>query len=165
MTVVSNSSPLIVLAKIGCFDLLYKLFGAVTISSEVYSEVVVKGAGQPGAVETAGTPWIQVRPLDNPADLRVARERLGLGTGELSTILLAKQLKADLIILDDLGARKLARGEGFRVQGSIGVLEASFAEGHLSDLRQVYGQLLVKGVYLDRRLLDASLRSLNLPSL
>ena len=41
MTVVSNSSPLINLARIGCFDLLPKLYGRVYISREVYNEVAV----------------------------------------------------------------------------------------------------------------------------
>jgi predicted nucleic acid-binding protein len=46
--VVSNSTPLITLAKVGYFDLLQKLFAEVTISHEVWEEVVVRGDGQPG---------------------------------------------------------------------------------------------------------------------
>ena len=85
--------------------------------------------------------------------------------GELSAILLARQVGADLIILDDLGARRMAHLEGFRVQGSIGVLERSFVKGHVLDLRQAYAQLLEKGVYLDRQLLNTSLESFGLPLL
>jgi predicted nucleic acid-binding protein len=44
VTVISNSSPLISLAKIETFDLLKQLYGSVTISAEVYAEVVVSGA-------------------------------------------------------------------------------------------------------------------------
>jgi len=39
--VVSNSSPLISLAKIESFNLLQRLYGSLTISAEVYAEVVV----------------------------------------------------------------------------------------------------------------------------
>ena len=49
MIVVSNASPLIVLAKIGHLELLHTLFGDVRISSEVLQEVTVLGAGRPAA--------------------------------------------------------------------------------------------------------------------
>ena len=45
MTVVADSSPLVILAKLGCFDLLNRLFPRLYISSEVHHEVVVAGVG------------------------------------------------------------------------------------------------------------------------
>jgi uncharacterized protein len=120
VTVVSNSSPLISLAKIESFNLLQQLFGTLVISAEVYAEVVVAGAGYPGASETSGSPWIQVKHVQRPSDVTTAQERFGLGLGELSTLILAKEVGADLVILDDLGARRLAQREGFRVQGTLG---------------------------------------------
>ena len=65
MTVVSNSSPLITLARIGCFDLLPKLYSRVYISSEVYKEVAVDGAGLPGATQVAQADWIEVSPVQD----------------------------------------------------------------------------------------------------
>lgn len=53
MIVVSNATPLITLAKVGYFDLLQKLFAEITISKEVWNEVVVNGASRSGSVETA----------------------------------------------------------------------------------------------------------------
>ncbi len=108
MTVVSNSSPLISLAKIESFNLLQQLYGSLTISAEVYAEVVVSGARLPGSSETSGSSWIQVKQVKRPDDITAAQERFGLGIGELSTLILAKELGADLVILDDLRARKLA---------------------------------------------------------
>ena len=165
MIVLADSSPLIALAKIDLFFLLQKLFGSVTISGEVYAEVVVAGAGMAGAADTSKSPWIEVRQIKNSADLTMAQTRFGLGAGELSTIILAKEIRADLIILDDLGARKLAQKEGFKVQGTIAILEACFRKGYFADLRQAYSQLLSKGVYLNRDLLNISLNTFNLPPL
>jgi pentatricopeptide repeat protein len=91
--------------------------------------------------------------------------RFGLGAGELSAILLAKELDADLVILDDLAARKLAQNEGFKVQGCIAILEACFRKGYLVDLRQAYEQMAKRGVHLNRQILDLSLKSCNLPPL
>ena len=165
MIVVSDSSPLIVLAKIDCFSLLEKLYGTITISSEVYAEVVIAGAGLAGAMDTAKSSWVNIRPIKNPADLTAAQLRFGLGVGELSTMILAKEIQADLIILDDLGARKLAQKEGLKVQGCIAILETCFRKGHLADLREAYLQMLKQGVYLNRQLLNVSLATLSLPKL
>jgi predicted nucleic acid-binding protein len=51
MTIVSNASPLINLARIGKLDLLHRLYDSVLIPQAVWDEVVVQGAGQPGAEE------------------------------------------------------------------------------------------------------------------
>jgi len=165
VTVVSDSSPLIALAKIDAFDLLQKLYGTLMISTEVYDEVVIAGAGLAGAGETSKSSWIEVRNIRNHADLEATQVQFGLGAGELSTLLLAGEIRADLIVLDDLAARKLAQKQGFRVQGSVAILEACFRKGYLADLRQAYLQLTQRGVYLNRQLLDLSLSSFNLPPL
>jgi uncharacterized protein len=159
VTVVSNSSPLIALAKIECFHLLQELYGTLSISAEVYAEVVVAGSRLPGASETANSPWIHVKHVQRPNDVSSAQERFGLGVGELSTLILAKEVRADLVILDDLRARKLAQRERFRVQGTIAVLETCFRKGQLPDLRGAYKQLLKCGVFLNRDLLNRSLES------
>jgi predicted nucleic acid-binding protein len=161
--VVSNSTPLISLAKIESFHLLQQLYGNLVISAEVYTEVVVSGASLPGSFETSSALWIHVKQVKRPDDITAAQERFGLGIGELSTLILAKELAADLVILDDLGARKLAQKEGFRVQGSIAVLEACFRRGFLADLREAYQGLLKCGVFLNRDLLNRSLQSFKLP--
>jgi uncharacterized protein len=47
ITVVSNASPLINLARIGLLRLLPALFTQITIPQAVYDEIVVQGHGQP----------------------------------------------------------------------------------------------------------------------
>ena len=162
MTVVSDSSPLISLAKIESFHLLQQLYGSLTITADVYAEVVIAGAGFPGSSETSSSAWIQVKQIKRPDDLtarRTVRPRYrrtqhahsGEGTWSRPGL------------LDDLRARKLAQREGFRVQGSVAVLEACFRKGFLIDLRGAYEQLLKRGVFLNRDLLNRSLQSLRLP--
>jgi len=164
VTVVADSSPLVILAKLGCFDLLKRLFPRLYISSEVHHEVVVSGAGLPGASEVAKAEWIEVKQLKNQADLLVAQEKYALGVGELSTILLGKEIQAAALLLDDYNARKLARAQGFQVRGSVGLLETFYLAGHLTDLRAAFRQLLAHS-YIDQRLLDLRLRALGLPPL
>lgn len=64
MLVISDSSTLIHLARIGRLLLLRELFGTVMIPPAVWTEVVVEGGNRPGAAAVrvardAG--WIQIR--------------------------------------------------------------------------------------------------------
>jgi predicted nucleic acid-binding protein len=58
VTAVADSSPLVILTKLGCFDLLNQLFPRIYISPEVHYEVVIAGAGLPGASEVSKAEWI-----------------------------------------------------------------------------------------------------------
>ena len=49
--IISDSSPLIALAKIGRFELLRDLFKDIYISKAVHREVVVRGKAKPGEKE------------------------------------------------------------------------------------------------------------------
>jgi predicted nucleic acid-binding protein len=155
--IVADSSPLIIMAKLGSFDLLKILYTQVHISAEVYDEVVVSGKGLPGAREVVTSNWIEVKQLQDRAALLSAQAKYMLGIGELSTILLSKQLKADAAILDDLEARELAKQEGIQVRGTIGVLETLYRKRHLPDLRAAFQQLLKHDVYISRGLLNQRL--------
>ncbi|MGH9741023.1 MAG: DUF3368 domain-containing protein [Candidatus Acidiferrum sp.] len=165
MIVVSDSSPLVILSKLGCFSLLHRLFPRVLISAEVHHEVVIAGAGLPGSAEVEKAPWIEVRDLPSSAGWMAIQQEHGLGAGELSTILLGKDLQADAVLLDDFKARKLAKIQGLRVLGTVGILEALYADHALTDLRAVFQKLLDGGVYIDQRLLNRRLRFLRLPPL
>ncbi|MGA8035354.1 MAG: hypothetical protein WA823_17745 [Candidatus Acidiferrales bacterium] len=123
MIVVSDSSPLIVLAKLSRFSLLKLLFPTVFISAQVHSEVVTQGEGRAGATEVAGFPWIEVGNLNDPSSLAPAAREFSLGLGEMSRILLGKELKADLLLIDEWKARRLESASGFQVLGCAGLLE------------------------------------------
>ncbi len=92
MKVVSNASPLIALARIGHLDSLHTLYPLVLIPAEVYNEVVVAGAGMPGAAAVAKADWIRVSEVQDTEGLAQATSRTGLGAGEVSAVLLAKEL-------------------------------------------------------------------------
>lgn len=162
MSAVSDSSPLVVLAKLGCFGLLNRLFPHLYISTEVHREVVIAGAGLPGSSEVSKAEWIEVKAVQNPAGLHSQQRKYGLGPGEMSTILLAKELDANLALLDDYRARKVAKAEGLGVMGSIGLVETLYHQGHLTDLRGAFQELIAHNVYIDKRLLDRRLRALGL---
>lgn len=115
MIVVSNSTPLITLAKVGYFDLLQKLFTEITISQEVWDEVVVSGAGLAGSSETSQAGWIKVSSVADSSLVGEWRNAHNLGAGELSTILLAKELTAQTSRDPWTGCKRNDRGAGRRL--------------------------------------------------
>lgn len=138
MIAVSNSSPLIFLARLHYFPLLNRLFSRLIISPEVYEEVVISGEGLPGATEVANSARIESRPLRDHEALAMLLKQHPLGAGELSAILLAKECKADAVLLDDHQARQLAKREGLTVLGTVGLLEAFYVRGYLPDLNAAF---------------------------
>jgi predicted nucleic acid-binding protein len=89
----------------------------------------------------------------------------GLGAGERGAILLAKSLSADLLLLDERKARRIAREAGLTITGCLGVLELGARRGLISDLRLAYINLLRQGIRFDIGLLQDSLARLGLPKL
>jgi len=123
--IVSNSTVLIYLAKIGQFSLLKKLFRKVLIPSEVFNEVIIRGKEHlhpdafviEAAVEDG---WIEVKEIEALREL----EEFGIDSGEAEAISLAKSLGV-YILLDQTHARIAAKALGLKPRGTIFVLLAA----------------------------------------
>lgn len=165
MIVVSNSSPLIALARIGRLNLLASFYKRILIPPEVHHEVTVAGRGLPGAEEVRNAHWIEVASQKIPPNSLLVQACQNLGAGERGAILLANSLQANLVLLDDAKARRVARDAGLSVVGCLGILEAGVRKGLIPDLRQTYIDLLRQGIRFDIKLLQDSLFRLGLPKL
>lgn len=163
MTAVADSSPLWRSLAVLTYSIGFS--GTFIFPAKFEYEVVVAGAGLPGASEVSEARWIEVRAVENQAALRAAQRQYGLGLGEMSAIVLAKEVDASAVLLDDYRARELAKAEGLGVLGSVGLLETLYLRNYLTDLPGVFQQLLAHDVYIDKRLLDRRLRALGLPTL
>jgi uncharacterized protein len=163
--VVSDSSPLVILAKLQQFESLQKLFGRIFISRDVFHEVVVAGTGLPGAAELRTATWIEVKESEHSDSMHPAQTKSNLGAGEMSSIRLAHDMNADRLLLDDYKARRVAIEQGIRVLGTVGLLEAFHSRGYLSDLTEAFRQLILERAYIDERLLNRRLRALGLKRL
>lgn len=141
--IVSNSGPIIELAKIGELHQLRQTYDQLIIPVEVHHEIVVAGHGLPGADEVSRADWIQVRPISAPAaisQLQVKYPRLGLG--EAAAIVLARDEQATRLLIDDLLGRKAARAEGVPVVGTLATLILAKQLGHLANVSQVLDKLV-----------------------
>ena len=146
MKVVSNSGPLINLAKVGQFTLLRDLFRHITIPPAVFEEVVVRGGGQPGAGETDTAQWITCGMLERSevADILAAE----LDRGEAEAIALALQEKADWLLIDERVGRRFAQRVGLKVKGTLGVLLEGIRRDCIDDLQPLLDKLVAKGTWI-----------------
>jgi predicted nucleic acid-binding protein len=75
-------------------------------------------------LEVSHAEWIEVKALQNPAGLYSAQRKYGLRPGEMSTILLAKELGANPLLLDDYGARLQIENKWDKSSGVVGLPQA-----------------------------------------
>ena len=127
MVVVSNTSPIVNLAAIGHLHLLPALFGKITVPDAVYREIVVAGAGRPGADEVWSAGWTEVQAVQDRRMVRVLEA--DLHTGEAEALALALELGADWVLLDEQAARRSADALGLTYTGLLSVLERAKAKG------------------------------------
>lgn len=107
--IISDTSCLILLDKIGELEILNKLFGTIITTTEVASEF-----GQPLPS------WVEIKqPSDNNYQSII---EASVDKGEASAIALAIELDNCLLIIDDLKGRKFANQLGLTIIGTIGVI-------------------------------------------
>jgi len=150
--VVSDAGPLIYLGGVGRLALLRDLFGRVVVPRQVWDEVVGASAERPGSAETAAAPWIDVRTA-SPSPLT---ERLSetLGTGEAAAIGLCLELRADLLLCDDLEARRVAAAQGIRIVGTLGILVRGKRAGLLDAVRPIMEAMVGMGLRVSADLVE-----------
>ena len=146
--VVSNSTPLIYLAKAGRLDLLEKLFGTVLIPEEVKVEVVDKGKalGEKDAyvIEKAiDEGWLKVQ------SVKVVEVPMKLHEGEVAALSLAKSMGL-VVLLDEVSARTAARLIGVSPRGTVFVLLSALEEKLVSfdECIETLNKLIVEGFRL-----------------
>ncbi len=137
MIVVSDTSPLNYLVLIEQEDVLRKLFGRVVIPQTVFDELRATGASAKVSDWASSLPaWIEVRKTNLIADASLDI----LDAGERETILLAQELSADLLLVDDKQARQAALDLHLSITGTIGILDQA-ARRNLIDLKIVISKL------------------------
>lgn len=137
--VVANAGPLIALATIGKLDLLKDLFEQVLIPQAVYDEVVVHGEGEPGSGEVDKAVWIKTHQAQDRLAVHLLHETLDAGESE--AIVLAQELNARYVLLDDGLARRKARLIRLRMTGTLGILLMAKETGLIPAVRPVLDEL------------------------
>lgn len=154
MRAVVNSTPLVALALIDRLSILSAIFDKVLVPRSVYEEVVVEGRGRPGAQEVRSASWLEVREPSTISTLPA--ELIGLDAGELDTILLAQEVNADWVLMDERLGRRVAQTLGLKVKGTLGLLLTAHYAGLLprQDAEDAAERIAKSAVRVSPRLLQ-----------
>ena len=169
MPIVSNSSPLIWLSKIGKLSLLKHLYGEVIIPDEVYKEVVERGLkeGFSDALivkECVNQGWIKVSTLNKrEIDLcrRIMEHAAEIHLGETQALLLASKLNT-LLLMDESCGRAFAETWGLKVRGTLYVILKALREGLLNkdETKEAVSSMINKGFRIEPKLLTRILKEI-----
>ncbi|MGI8882647.1 MAG: DUF3368 domain-containing protein [Pyrinomonadaceae bacterium] len=151
MIVISDTSPINYLVLIDEIELLAKLFKEIIIPPAVLSELQRNEAPEKVRAWIAASPtWLNVRAAS------AIDPTITLGAGECEAISLAKEINADLILIDDKKARQAAIERGLTVAGTLNVLELASVK-NLIELREVFDKLKQTNFRVSQTLLDEAL--------
>lgn len=112
MIVVADTSPLLHLSRVGRLDLVQAALGPVTIPRTVWAELIRPGTRADVRASLLDAAWMSL--VDDPPIVA-----LGLDPGETAAILLAEQLHADALLIDERRGRSVATARGLRVIGTL----------------------------------------------
>lgn len=132
MIVVSDTTPLISLLKINHLELLEEVYGTVIIPRAVFSELTSNKDFQAEAETISGAKFIECREISDTTALNILQRVTLLDLGESEAIILAQELKADVLLMDESKGRKVAKQLGIPLSGALGVLIDSFDIGLLT---------------------------------
>jgi len=161
---VSNTSPLIWLAKIGKLNLLRDLFDIILISEETYKEAVEVSLqeGHSDALvikEACDQGWIKVERLNEKQVAicqKIMQHSFELHEGEVKAIVLAREIGKDtLLLMDDSSGRAFAESWGLKVKGVLFVIIAAIRNDLLDNDEAKEGvlNLVSKGFRIEPKFL------------
>jgi predicted nucleic acid-binding protein len=150
MIVVSDTSPLTALLKLGEAELLPKLFQEVIIPEAVRHELLRNHFPLPL--------WLRVAGVKDTAQSEKYSQLVD--AGEAEAIELARELQADRLLIDERKGRRLAIQEGVPVIGLLGVVLLARRKQFIPSARALIERLQAEAsMYLAAEVKEAALNS------
>ncbi len=152
--IVSDTSPLIALAKLDHLDLLFASFIAVYIPESVYREATQDRYRQDSQkihdfIETQDA--VTIHPGESGTKYNEFRHLLD--EGESQALALAKKVECGVLIDERLG-RLIAKQQQIPVVGVMGVLLQAKSVGKISAVKPLIEQLLLHDYRLSDRVIE-----------
>lgn len=147
MIVVSDTTAISNLAQINQLELLEKIYHRIIIPKGVYEELL--------ALDNFGIPiekilsqdWIEAKTVSSGTLLEQFSEELD--RGEAEAIVLAIELNADYLLIDEKMGRKIAQENQIPIIGTLGVLLKSKELGLIESVKKQMDSLRQIGFWIN----------------
>ena len=158
MKVVSDTGPIIGLAKIGKISLLKSIAEEVLIPPMVHRELFGKVGSETDQIDQALNNFIRIKDvmtLDPATEMALA----ALDEGEKQAIGLASNLENDvLLLIDDRAGREVAKKLNIPTTGLIGILLISKERGLVENVVALTEELRKNGYWFSDEVIDIAKR-------
>lgn len=152
MILIADSSAIIALALCNALPLLEKLYSQIRIPLEVFKEVTNTDKEDVNIIKTFLINKIVKVELNDYIYLDY-----GLGQGEIEAMILYKKLNADVLLIDDKRARKIAESNKINTIGSLGVLLLAKEKGIIPEIKPLLNRILNSDIYITKKLYQSVL--------
>lgn len=140
MIVISDTSCLSALFRIGELQILEKIFHEIIIPQKVYDELLVLRKFGYDISEIQNAIWLKI---ENPSNSSLLQDLLkNLDEGEAYAIALAIERKADLLIIDEIKGRLAAQKLNLNITGVAGILLRAKAIGIISEVKPLLDNMV-----------------------
>jgi len=146
MKVISNTTPIISLASIGKLRILKKLFNEIIISEAVYNELKAKKSYGYNEIETD---FIKVKSIEGQIYRELLLSQLDLGEAE--TIILAKEVNADYVIIDENIGYRIAKNSGLNVIRTLSIILRAKEKGIIDATKPLLDEMILKGRWYSKK--------------
>ena len=154
--VVVNTTPLIALSCVGQLYILKKLYGEIIIPEAVYKELSVKAESICKKEVDSSLDWIRVDKIKNQMAKNMYKTQLH--DGEVEVMILAQEVAADVVIIDDANAKKHAKYLKLPVTGTLGILIKAKKSGYIDELKPILQRMVESNIYISQNLVDLCLK-------
>lgn len=148
--IVSNTTPIISLLKIGELSILKDLYQRIIVPKEVFNEIE-NGNNKSYYINLLEIDWIEIKEIKDEKSLSYF---LDLDKGEAETIILANEINADLVIIDEKLGRYHAIHANLKVTGTLGILLKAKKQGKIKSVKNLLSELKDKGIWLNDKLVE-----------
>jgi hypothetical protein len=138
--VISNATPIISLCSVHHEHILKELFNHIVIPEAVENELRV--LERPGS-DFSDNSWVEVEAVKNEDLIHLLMK--DLDRGESETIALAKQRKADIVIIDEIAGYQIAKHFDLPVVRTLSVLKTAKELGIIEKVAPLLSEMVQKG--------------------
>lgn len=163
MIVVSDTTPIISLLKIDQINLLQSLFGEVIVPRAVYDELTANVSFCDEAEIIKNCSFIIIADVTNREAVNLLRRATGLDLGESEAIIYTDETKANLLLMDEVKGRAVAKQMGLNVTGTIGILLEAYNDNLITS-EQIISAITTmkeKGRHISKHLYDLLLKKIS----
>ena len=157
MIIVSNTTPIISLTKAGILDLLGNLYGEILIPQAVYDELTTNSTFVNEINQIKECKFLRIHNVENEFAVKLLQKQLNLDLGESEAIVLADSLHADLLIIDERKARRIAKDMGITITGTLGFLIEAKSRSKISAIKPLLDAMLNSGIRISDTLYKEAL--------